>query len=161
MGTSWNGLARNKPPRKISLKRLAMLKKNNIKYNSTINRMSKKKQRALAQEVKVHAVIKKRANGHCEVCGFPPCAPTYKLDNHELIFRSALGKVSETNTFGVDSVCHLILQQHLINYKGQCRRIIMMARNCSYDTSLVIYDRIYQFAEKHNLIRDSKLNETI
>lgn len=139
--TKWNGLNRNQPPRKTSLK----------------------KQRALAQEAKVHAIIKERSKNKCEICQLPPTPPTYKISYHELIFRSAGikdgGIVSELNTFATDDICHYILQHYLIHKKGTCLRMIIQARNTDLQRATEIYRRIYSFAEQHRLLRESKLNE--
>lgn len=134
--SKWNGIERRKSPRKVSLK----------------------KQRALAQEAKVHAVISQRANNHCEICRLNPCAPTYHLSTHELVFRSAGGQVNEDNSKKTCDCCHTVLQRYMLLTKSRCIYFIMQSRNTDIKRATEIYRRIYEFAEKHGLLRESKLN---
>jgi len=137
MGTKWNGLNRNKPPRKISKRKLA----------------------TLSHEKLERAKVKKRANGKCETCGLNPCAPTYLISCHEIVFRSAGGKVdSGGNSFGVCDLCHEFFQRYRLHDKQQCIKTIMQVRKVNEYVACAIYDKICTFANKHGLLRKSKLH---
>jgi hypothetical protein len=134
MGTPWNGLNRNKPPRKISKKKMLKLK----------------------EESKIKKDIRQSANGHCTIYGLKPTAPTYRIEIHEVVFRSAGGKVSHDNSVAICSLCHHLLQRYIFRFKGQCIRIIIMWRKVSYNEALEIYNKIIKFAEERNLLRENK-----
>jgi hypothetical protein len=133
--TKWNGIERNKKPRQISKKKLAKL----------------------LREKEVREKIRTRAGNSCEICGLGVTPPTYKFEIHELIFRSALGKVSEENSRQACSLCHMILQRYILHDKAQCIRTIISMRKVSEYSAQAIYDKICQFANKHGLLRESKV----
>ncbi len=136
--TKWNGLNRNNKPRQISKKKMSKLPQEKIERDK----------------------VKIRANGHCEICGeFGATPPTYKMETHEIIYRSALGRVSEQNSVSCDSTCHEIIQRYRLDNKPQCLRMIIQARNVDLNKANEIYQRIYGFAEQHGLIRESKLKQ--
>ncbi len=137
MGTKWNGLNRNNQPRKVS----------------------KKKTIILAMETKIKQRIKYDADGVCQVCGLRATPPSYQISVHEKVFKSAGGVVSEENSVASCDICHTFLQSYRLYYKGQCLRVIMQVRNVSYDEALEIYKRIREFAEKHGLLRESKIKQ--
>ena len=108
--SKWNGLQRNKRPKRIS----------------------DKKRAKLSEELAVKRIVYRRAGGHpfdsagqngvvtnvlceggnCEICKEKPTPPTYKLSPHEILFRSAGGVPSEDITFATDDLCHWIFQHH-------------------------------------------------
>ncbi|MDD5353344.1 MAG: hypothetical protein PHS93_09310 [Candidatus Omnitrophica bacterium] len=164
----WNGLNRNKKPRQISLKRLKKLKHdksswNGLKRNNKPRMISKKKIATIYKEKLIRSKVKIRANGKCEICKLIPCPPSYKLSIHELIFRSAGkhagGVVSLGNSWYTCDICHDILQHYRILQKGQCIRMIIQVRNVDLNKANEIYQRVYNFAEQHGLIRESKVGD--
>lgn len=147
MGTPWNGLNRKKRPKQISDKRRAKL----------------------ANELEVKRVVCRRAGGIpynsagtngiitsvsceggvCEVCKNPPCQPTYKLEFHELVFRSAGGVPSEKLTYAVCRLCHDIFQHHLLVDKKACIKFIKATRKISQAKAEQIFRNIKQFYKAH------------
>lgn len=163
MGTLWNGLNRNKKPRQISKKRAKKIQGNKSYYHG-LKRTKKPKQVSVKQAIKmkqdnkVKQEVRQRANGRCEICGEKPCPPTFALSCHELVFRSAGksagGVVSEKNSFGTCDLCHYILQHYIYRFKGQCQRVLMQGRSISYEQSLVLYNKIIEFCNGHDLLKD-------
>lgn len=163
MGSKWNGIPRNKKPRKISRKRAKKIQGDKsyymgLKRTKKPRMVSVKQAIKMKQDSKVKQEIRQRANGHCEICGEKPCPPTFALSVHELIFRSAGktagGVVSENNSFGVCDLCHYIFQHFIYRFKGQCQRVLMQGRNISYEQSLILYKKIIEFCKEHNLLKD-------
>ena len=132
--SKWNGINRNKKPRQVSKKKLA----------------------SLPQEKEIRNKLKSEANGRCKICGEKPCAPTYRLELHELKYRSAGGKISEQNSVVCDSLCHEIIQRYRLHDKEQCIRMLIKIREISRAKAREIYQIIYNFAQEHELIRESK-----
>jgi hypothetical protein len=64
--------------------------------------------------------------GICERCGLVACPPTYELHNHEKVFKSAGGEVTEDNTVMICDCCHAIVQQHMGD--EQAERLIKQLR---------------------------------
>jgi hypothetical protein len=130
MGTKWHGLNRNKAPSKISKKRVLKMR----------------------EETKTKREIRSRSNGNCVICELEPSAPMYKLEIHEIKFRSAGGKVSLENSIAVCSLCHWFLQRYTFRRnQEECIRIIRQWRNLPYQDALDIYNKIIQFCKEHEL----------
>lgn len=145
--SKWNGLQRNKRPKRIS----------------------DKKRAKLSEELAVKRIVYRRAGGHpfdsagqngvvtnvlceggnCEICKEKPTPPTYKLSPHEILFRSAGGVPSEDITFATDDLCHWIFQHHLLTDKEQCIKLITKFRQVSQERAEQIFGRMMEFYEAH------------
>lgn len=156
--TKCNGLSRNTPPRKISKKRAKKIKDDKsyymgLKRTKKPRMVSVKQAIKMKQDSKVKQEIRQRANGHCEICNLEACPPTYKIEVHEIVFRSALGKVSLENSRGLCSCCHWFLQRYTFRQnKETCIGIIQRWRNISKQDTTIIYEKIMEFCKEYDLL---------
>jgi 5-methylcytosine-specific restriction endonuclease McrA len=71
---------------------------------SPINKISKKKQQKIKDEVEIRKLLRERCGGVCEMCGgngFP-----FGLHPHEKVFRSKGGEMSLSNSPMLCQKCH-------------------------------------------------------
>jgi len=91
--------------------------------------------------------------GFCEYCGFSACTPSWDLHNHEEVFKSAGGKVSEWNSFMACDCCHDILQHHADDKLAV--RWVMKYRKCTQDIAELLVDKLRYSVNAHDIIRSN------
>lgn len=117
MGSSWNGLARNKRPNMLSKKKVLELNNQVDERVKLALRCGGKPEHKLTMirfndgtKALLHSV--KCVGGVCEICKMP-AQRNEMLEPHELLKRSAGGKVSCANSKMCHHRCHPISKPQL------------------------------------------------